>query len=220
MEDLNEYLAPTRTIESDSRPIVEKARQLTASHPRAEDKAVSLFYFVRDQIKYTMYVQITREEDYKATTTLARGNGYCGHKAVLMTALARAAGIPARLKFADLENHKLPQKYIEMQGTNLTVYHGFLELYLNGRWLTVDPAYDQVMCAKNRLVPVEFDGEHDATLHPLDQDGNPDTTCVRIHGPFRDLPHAEIIRATKEAYGQDFFETWGQHAKNTTPPSS
>ena len=39
------------------------------------------------------------------SATLARGYGFCVNKAVLLAALARAVGIPARLGFADVRNH-------------------------------------------------------------------------------------------------------------------
>ena len=208
MEQLEKYLKPTFTIESNHKLIRGKTKELTKEHVANVSKAKSLFYFVRDQIKYTIFVQIRREADYKATATLQKGEGYCVQKAVLMTALARASGIPARLGFADIIDHMLPQEYINIQGTNVTVYHGFVELYLNGRWIMVDTAYDLNACKKYRIIPVEFDGEHDAKIRPTDMDGNLHTEYVKFHGSFQDLPHAQIINATKQAYGQDFFELW------------
>jgi len=167
-----------------------------------------------------MYVQIDLEEHYKASTTLQKGEGYCVQKAVLLTALARASGIPARLGFADFINHRLAQKYVELQGTNSIVYHGFAELYLNSRWIKATPAYDIDMCNKYRFIPVDFDGENDATLHQLDQDGKPHVEYVRFHGSFQDLPHSEIINATKQAYGQDFIKFWYETAQRNPPTSS
>jgi len=220
MEQLEKYLKPTFTIDSDSKPIREKISELTQDQEDIISKAKSLFYFVRDQIKFTMYVQIDPEEHYKASTTLQKGEGYCVQKAVLLTALARASGIPARLGFADFINHRLAQKYLELQGTNLTVYDGFAELYLNGRWIKATPAYDLDMCNKYRFIPVDFDGEHDATFHQLDQDGKPHVEYVRFHGSFQDLPHTEIINATKKAYGQGFIKFWYETAQRNPPTSS
>jgi len=163
---------------------------------------------------------IDLEEHYKASTTLQKGEGYCVQKAVLLTALARASGIPARLGFADFINHGLAQKYVELQGTNLTVYHGFAELHLNSRWIKATPAYDIDMCNKYRFIPVDFSGENDAMLHPVDQDGKPQTEYVRFHGSFQDLPHSEIITATKQAYGQDFIKFWYEAAQRNPQTSS
>lgn len=210
MERIEKYLKPTFTIDSDSKPIKEKINELVRDKEDVISKARSLFYFVRDKIKYTMYVHIDLEEYYKASTILQKGEGYCVQKAVLLTALARASGIPARIGFADFINHRLAQKYIELQGTNLIVYHGFTELYLNGIWIKTTPAYDLDMCNKYRFIPVDFDGKHDAKFHPVDQDGKPHVEYVRFHGSFQDLPHGKIITATKHAYGQDFIDSWNE----------
>jgi len=62
MEQLEKYLKPTFSIDSDSKPIREKTEELTQDQEDVISKAESLFYFVRDKIKFTMYVQIDLEE--------------------------------------------------------------------------------------------------------------------------------------------------------------
>ena len=213
MDQTGQYLEPTSVIDSDSPAIRDKADELTRGKEGPSQKAQSLFYFVRDQIKFSMYVNIERAENYKASTTLERGEGYCVMKAVLLTALARAAGIPARLAFADLTNHMLPQKYIEMQGNNSVIYHGFTELYLHDRWIKATAAFDLEMCEKYGILPTEFDGEKDAMLHAVDKKGRPHVDYIAFHGSFQDLPHAKILEATKEGYGQDFLEVWKRSAE-------
>jgi transglutaminase-like putative cysteine protease len=215
MEHIEQYLMPTSVIDSDSRLIRETANELIKDQEDIADKAKSLFHFVRDQIKFSMYVNIELAENYKASTTLQRREGYCVMKAVLLTALARAAGIPARLAFADLTNHMLPQKYIEMQGNNSIIYHGFTELYLNGKWVKATPAFDLDMCERYGIISTDFDGETDAMLHSVDKRGAPHVEYIKFHGSFADLPHAEILEATKRGYGQDFLEVWKESAQRT-----
>ena len=48
---MERYLRPTATVDCDAGIIQEKARFLTRLCGRPVDKAVSLFYFVRDEIK-------------------------------------------------------------------------------------------------------------------------------------------------------------------------
>jgi len=206
MEQLGKYLKPTFTIDSNSKPIREKTRELTKDQEDVTDKAKSLFYFVRDQIKYIMYPQISREEYFKASKTLQKGEGYCVQKAVLLTTLARAADIPARMGFVDIVNHLLPQKYIALQGTNLFIYHGFTELHLNGKWIKATPAFDFDMCNENQIIPIEFDGENDTLFHPVNQEGKPHIEYTKFHGSYDDLPYTEIINACREVYGQKFVE--------------
>ena len=102
---LEEYLKPTAAIDCDTRSIKEKAQELTNRQEKITEKAKRLFYFVRDEIKYDPYSPRYLPEHYRASTILDRGGGYCVQKAVLLAALARAAGIPARLRFANIRNH-------------------------------------------------------------------------------------------------------------------
>lgn len=207
MEQLERYLEPTSTIDCDNASVKGKAWELTKGQEDPADKARSLFYFVRDQIKYNMYVPFHLIEHYKASTILQKGEGYCVQKAVLMTALARAIDIPARLGFADIVNHLLPGKFLEIHGTNLLVYHGFTELYLNDTWIRVTPIFDLEMCRKHRIIPVDFDGKNDATFHPANQDGAPHIEYVRYHGAFEDLPLHQMLNARQEAMGE-YYQSW------------
>ena len=93
---LEEYLKPTPAIDCGTRSIKEKAQELTNRQEKITEKARSLFYFVRDEIKYNPYSPRYLPEHYRASTILDRGEGYCVQKAVLLAALARAAGIPAQ----------------------------------------------------------------------------------------------------------------------------
>jgi hypothetical protein len=213
VEQLEKYLKPTFTIDSNSRPIRAKADELTRNQNDVASKAKSLFYFVRDQIKYIMYPQISREEYFKASKTLQKGEGYCVQKAVLLTTLARAADIPARLGFVDIVNHLLPQKHLALQGTNLFIYHGFTELHLNGKWIKATPAFDFDMCNENQIIPIEFDGENDTLFHPVNQEGKPHIEYTKFHGSYDDLPYTEIINACREVYGQKFVELMSESSE-------
>ncbi|MDT8273525.1 MAG: transglutaminase family protein [Desulfomonilia bacterium] len=69
-------------------------------------------------------------------------------KAVLLTALDRAAGIPSRLAFARIRNHKVPQQVRQMTGTNIFPRHGFTQFFLEGSWVIVAPTFDKELCMK------------------------------------------------------------------------
>ncbi|GAF86460.1 unnamed protein product, partial [marine sediment metagenome] len=104
MSEMEKYLKCTEVIDWDTKSIKEKAQALTEGLETARVKAVALYYFVRDEIKQNPYAPCQLLEDYKASSTLERGHGFCQHKAVLLVALARAAGIPARLGFVDVRD--------------------------------------------------------------------------------------------------------------------
>jgi len=205
--NLGLYLKPTFVIDSDSEVIKEKATLLTERCNSQEEKAKELFYFVRDKIKYNFYPSFRSIEDYRASKTLQREEGFCIQKALVLTALARAVGIPARLGFADIKNHLLPKKHVEMIGTNVLLYHGYSELWLNNKWVKVTPAFDIEMCNKFDIKPVEFDGVADAIFHERNKKGELHIEYLKYHGTFADLPFKEIIQAWKGFYAKERPET-------------
>lgn len=217
MEQLEKYLKPTPTIDCDNEAIREKAHDLIKNQRDTADKAKSLFYFVRDKIKYNMYVPFYLLEHYIASRTLQKGEGYCCQKAILMAALARAVGIPARLGYADIINYMLPKKFVEARKSNLIIYHGFAELFLNDRWVKVTPVFDLDMCQRHRFIPVDFDGKNDAKFHPINQDGKPHIEYVRERGSYEDIPLDEILNARKQGYEPRVYETWKETVLRRKP---
>lgn len=201
MNDIERYLRSSPTIDSDNDSIKQKAVALTKSEQTAADKAKRLFYWVRDIIKYNPLVPLKIFEDYRASKTLKRGEGFCVEKAAVLAALARAVGIPARLHLADIRNHLVSDRLREVMGTNLFSYHGYTELYISGKWVKATPAFDLKMCQANRIVPVEFDGKNDAIFHSHNLDGQLHIEYVADHGCRVDVPVDEIIAAWEQHYG-------------------
>jgi len=203
---MERYLRPTPAIDCDNELIREKARNLTEGYQEVADKAKSLFYFVRDGIKYNLYVPSDRPEYFRASTTLERGDGFCIQKAVLTAALARAVGIPARLHLAAIRNHLAPDKVKELLGADLFPTHGYNELYIEGTWVKVAPTFNLKMCQKTRTIPVEFDGKNDAVLPSHNLDGKPHIEYVQDHGYYDDLPFDKIINLRIQTLGADIFQ--------------
>jgi len=200
------YLKPTPVIDCDAPPVREKAQNLTADKENDVEKAKALFYFVRDDITYNPYVLHNLVEHNKASITLSRGEGYCVQKAILLAALARAIGIPARPGFADIRNYIIPQKLLElMHGSNLFIYHGYCELYIGQKWVKATPAFDLEMCQKHHIIPVEFDGKNNATFHRYNQEGKLHIEYVHDYGHYPDLPLEEMLEARVKVYGPDYL---------------
>jgi hypothetical protein len=200
------YLRPTPVIDCGSTSIKETAKQLTEGQQNISDKAKSIFYFVRDRIKYNFYVPSDKRDYYRASRTLEVGEGFCIQKAILHVALSRAIGIPARLHLAAIRSHHVPTKLKELMGGDLFPTHGYAELFIGGKWLRVTPAFDLETCQKNRFVPVEFDGIHDAMLPPYDPSGEPHFEYVQDHGYYDDLPFKKVMSLRVKYLGSDFFE--------------
>jgi hypothetical protein len=205
MDPMEKYLRPTPRIDCDNKFIRQKSQDLTRSQEEVVDKAKSLFYFVRDEIKYNP-LPVHLLEDYRASKTLKTGKGFCVEKASLLVALARAAGIPARLHLADIRNHLIPNRLKQLIGTDLFSYHGYSGLYIEGKWVKATPAFDLKMCQENRIIPVEFDGKHDAIFHPHNLDGELHIEYVKDHGYHEDVPLDEILAAWAKVYKMESSE--------------
>jgi len=197
---MDEYLAATNYIDADHPSIVEKARELTAPIRGKEGQATALFHHVRDSFPYKIIYEIPDRDYFRASVTLSRGEGFCMPKSVLLAALARAACIPSRLHFADIRNHILPPSTTGRLGTDVMAYHTYVELFLHGKWVKATPSFDLRFCERFNLVPVEFDGEHDAMLHHLDRSGREHIEYVADYGTRADFPLAEVISAFNRTY--------------------
>ncbi len=192
------YLESTFFFDWETPSLRHKIEELTAGLSTPHERAKALFYFVRDAIRYNPYTPKDSPEEFRASKTLARGEGYCVQKAVLLVAMARGAGIPARLGFAIIRNHLMPPKLLEVMGTDIFPWHGYAELHLGKRWIKATPAFDIEMCNKYDILPVEFDGIKDAKFHPRDRHGRPHIEYLLDRGPFEDLPFVEIQKALEE----------------------
>jgi len=122
------------------------------------ERAVALYYAVRDGFWYDPYSADFSPEGLRASTVIERGRGFCVPKAGLLVAVARAAGIPARPGFADVRNHLATARLLELMGTDVFYYHGYAVLWLDGRWVKATPAFNVELCQRFGVRPLDFDG--------------------------------------------------------------
>ena len=196
---MKEFLSPGHYIDSDH-PAVAEFASLHAKGASDLERAVSLYYAVRDGIRYNPFLDFSQDTTFQGSVCLQTGEGFCIGKAALYAACARAAGIPARVGFADVKNHLTTPRLAERMGSDLFVYHGFTELWLEGKWVKATPAFNLELCRKFRVKPLEFDGRNDSIFHPFDADERRHMEYLRERGSFADVPVAEIQRAFREAY--------------------
>ena len=196
---MNEYLAPTPFIDSDH-PEVIRFSQEHASGATERARAVALYYAVRDRIRYNPFLDFTDLEVFRASSVLVSQQGFCIGKAALLAACARAAGIAARVGFADVKNHLTSPRLAETMGSDLFVYHGYTEVLLGGRWVKATPAFNLALCTRFRVKPLEFDGRRDSIFHPFDEDERRHMEYLRDRGSYADVPVEEIQSAFREAY--------------------
>jgi len=197
---MESWLSPTKFIDCDEASIKEFARQYSDPEKSDTENAVSLYYAVRDQIRYDPYKFQMNEGNYIASNTLSDGAGFCVPKAILLAAVARAAGIPARLGFSDVRNHLSSKKLRELMDTDLFIWHGYASLYLNGKWIKATPAFNIEMCERFGVLPLEFDGKEDAIMHPFNSSNERHMEYINERGEFDDFPHAQFVSDIEKIY--------------------
>lgn len=197
---MKEFLSPTFYIDSDHPGIVDFARNHSGGEGAPVESAVSLYYAVRDKIRYNPYAISPNKADMKASAVLALKEGYCVAKAVLLAACLRSIGIPARLGFADVKNHLTTGRLRERMGTDVFIWHGYTDIYLEGQWVKATPAFNLSLCETFGVKPLEFDGRTDSVFHPFDMDGNRHMEYLKDYGRFSDLPWERIAADFMAAY--------------------
>ncbi len=185
-------LQPRDCVDSDHPAIRARAASLTSgltSGARDDrETARRIFLFVRDEIAYNFAPAVRTRADFRASHTLALGNGFCMQKAALFAALCRASGVPARVGFQDIIDYKITGKFYEMMGGNELDFHGMNAVYLDGRWLKADCTLDRAICERKNYRIIEFDGRRDATLPSTDRAGAPHFTIKKQHLFYNDTP--------------------------------
>jgi len=200
---MSEYLTPGRFVDSDHPTVIDFANK-NGTGTTEREKAVSLYYAVRDRIRYNPFQNFTLDDTYRASVCIEQGSGWCVPKAALLAACARAAGIAARVGFADVKNHLTTPQLTAKMGTDLFVFHGYAELLLAGRWVKATPAFNLSLCTRFRVKPLEFDGVSDSLFHPFDEDDRRHMEYVRERGTYGDVPADEIRRVFSETYPKYF----------------
>lgn len=131
-------LRPTQKLADYDDPLVlETAEHLIEGETTVQRKLASLFYYVRDQIKFRFPLE---GDLVKASETIKSEGGQCNTKGTLFLALCKAAGIPARLHFS-LIDKKIQKGFFAgpiywLLPKNIS--HSWLEVLVDGKWRRID----------------------------------------------------------------------------------
>ena len=193
------YLAPAEFVDSDHPAIKAFVAETVSRFASPAEKAKQL-YLASREIRYDPDLDYSDPEIYRASSVLAAGGGYCVGKAALFAALCRAAGIPARVGFADVTNHLSSEKLREKMGTNYFAWHGFTEVLLGDRWVKASPTFNSTLCARFGVAPLDFDGGTDALLQAHDGEGRTFMQYEVLHGAFHDVPAKFLIAEMARRY--------------------
>jgi hypothetical protein len=139
---------------------------LQSTHPRIVQLAASLLAGEKDALQATKHLLAWTYQTLDKVPTagmptaleaLESGRGDCNEHAVLFTALARAAGIPARIAAGMV--------YMD----SAFYYHAWSEVWM-GKWVSIDPVLDQFPADATHIKFVEGGPEeHTALLKIIGQ---------------------------------------------------
>ena len=150
---------------------MEHARSIVAAGDSDIDRAVKIFYAVRDGMRYNPY------RTTYARRTIPRPASSCPGRRLLRAEGGITRGpvpgggrsLPAAV--CDREEPPGHQRLRELMETDMFVFHGYDEFFLEGRWVKATPAFNLSLCEKFGIRPLEFDGGDDSILHPFDREG-------------------------------------------------
>jgi transglutaminase-like putative cysteine protease len=208
MEDFEQYLKATDIIDSDHPDMRAFVEEKIGDAKEPVDKAIRLYYAVRDGIRYDPYYPFYRPEHYRASNVLKGGRGFCIPKASLLCAAGRACGIPSRPGFANVRNHLATKQLLEFMGSDIFVFHAFTEYFLEGKWVKSTPAFNRELCERHGVAPLEFNGLEDSIFQPYNAEKRRFMEYLEFRGSYADIPVDEIVAAFRQTYGHDRVQGW------------
>lgn len=203
---MQQYLNPGPFIDSDHPAVIDFTETLRGADRDPLAQAVSLYYAVREAVRYNPYTFSRDPATLRGSYALAAGQSYCVPKATLLAGCARHCGIPARIGLADVRNHLSTPRLLELLKSDVFAMHGYTELYLNDRWVKATPAFNQGLCELFDVAPLEFDGRHDSVFHPFNRQGAKLMEYITDHGQFADVPEAFFFEHLEKCYPHLFGE--------------
>lgn len=198
--DLEKYLAPGEFINSDHPEVIRFTEENTKEYESPVEKVTALYYAVRDKFRYDPYTLDLSREAVKASSIVSRDYGYCVEKSCLFAAGARVLGIPSRMGFSNVRNHIGTSALEEILKTDVLVFHGYAELWLNERWVKATPVFNDTLCHKLNVTPLDFDAENDAIFQEFDKDGGQFMEYLHDYGTFSDVPYDKFIEQLNHYY--------------------
>ena len=197
---MEQFLSPTEFLDSDHDSVREYAEKNTVGASNDTERAIKLYYAVRDDFQYDPYVLDLRRESLRASKLLTKKRGYCVEKAVLLAAAARSVGIPSRLSFYIVRNHIATEKLSKALEKDYLVFHGAAEMFLEGKWVKATPAFNRRLCDFLGVDPIEFDGTSDAIFQEYDRKGNVFMEYLHEYGAFDDMPYQMFLDELDKHY--------------------
>lgn len=197
------YLASTDFLDYESKIVqdyISEFKQLKSD----KEKAIKLYYKVRDGFLYDPYHLDLRPQALKASRIIGKKRAWCVEKSIVMATCLRGLKIPAKLGYGIVVNHigveKL-QKYLKRPEI---VFHGYVELLIENKWIKITPAFDPLVCRISKVPTLDWDGDNDAMFQEY-LAGNKFMEYIHFYGTFNDVP-VTLMNAEMKKYYPHLFD--------------
>lgn len=193
-------LAPTYFMDFEEEIVQQFVDDNVTQKKEVEQKAVELYYAVRDLIRYDPYTYSFEKESFKASSTLEAGRAWCVPKSILYSASCRAIGVHTQLGFADVRNHLSTERMRKQMKTDTFYWHGYVNALIDEKWVKATPAFNIELCEKFKLKPLDFNGKEDSLYHSFDLAGNKHMEYINDRGVYDYFPFEEMVTSLKKLY--------------------
>ncbi|AEA45114.1 transglutaminase-like domain-containing protein [Fluviicola taffensis] len=202
-EKWNEYLVETEQMNFSS-PEVQAFIQTIPRFPDSVSQAVAIYETVRDSFLYDPYHLDLRPEFLKASIVANKNRAWCVEKSLLAAACFRFFGYPARLGFGIVKNHIGVEKLKSYLKRDEIVFHGYVGIWLEGKWSKCTPAFDPRICKLSGVPLLEWDGRSDSLFQAY-VENTQFMEYIHFYGEFEDVPF-KLMHAEMQKYYPDLFE--------------
>lgn len=200
------FLLETEYCDISNPSITKIANEFQTKYPDDKERAIKLFLFVRDHVKYRLGAW-----SKKASTTLREGFGMCTSSTNLLVALLRASKIPAgyciyQVRGGESFGHILPKiikRNIDKDSVHIVAY-----VYLKKRWIKCDASTDIQFSEQSSHLSeitklINWDGEND-DVHLM-----PSEHIINISKPLANIDFQ------LEKKPRNFTKTFSFHVGNS-----
>lgn len=184
----------------------EKFREFCASIPKkdtSKEQAIVIYEYVRDAFLYDPYHLDLRLNALKASEIASKKRAWCVEKAIVACSAFRMFGFPARLGFGIVRNHIGVEKLVSYLQREEIVFHGFVEVFVDGNWSKCTPAFDPRICKISGVETLSWDTENDSLFQAYKGEDK-FMEYLHFYGVFNDIP-IELMHSEMKKYYPHLF---------------
>lgn len=150
--EATQWLKPSTFVQSDNPKLIEKAKEIAGDERNAAKVSELLCTWVNRNVRTTYSAQLSN-----ALEVLDRLEGDCTEHSILFVGLARAAGLPAREVAGLVYSEGPPAGFY---------FHQWAKVWV-GKWIDVDPTFDQPLADATHIKLSEGDLYQQTKLIPI-----------------------------------------------------